>query len=414
MRAIIENAPISGTVKLPSSKSLTHRALICAMLANDTSTIYNVTYSEDILSTINGIKAIGANVICDEDKIIVQGINNDFSNVKELEFDANESASTLRFFIPLCSLINQTFTIYGSKTLLSRPLDIYQDLINNYQDKVVVKKQIEAKEYKIKGDISSQFISGLLLSLPLLQNDSYITVTEPFESKPYVNMTIAVMQEYGVNIKVISNNKFYIKGGQKYICNDYYLEKDYSQAALYIALGMFYPLVIPNLNRNSIQGDKEILEIIKMLNGKFYFNNNDLITEKSELVKGVIDLKDCPDLGPIVMALAVFIKGNTKIINVKRLKYKESNRILAMQEELKKFNISMYVMDNEILIEGGNGLFSGEELDCHNDHRICMALVFMGLLVQEDVIIDGVQCINKSYPNFFDDLKKIGAKIILE
>ena len=413
MRAIIESAPLTGTIKLPSSKSLTHRALICAMLANSTSSIYNVTYSEDIYATINGLKAMGVNVICEEDKITVTGINKNYNNVTN-EFDANESASTLRFFIPICSLTEKPFTIKGTKNLLSRPLDIYKNLIKKEQDKVIVDRKIEAKEYKIVGDVSSQFISGLLFSLPLLDSDSYITVLEPFESKSYVYMTIAVMKEFGVDIKIINNNRFYIKGNQAYKSTDYYLEKDYSQAAFYISLGMFYPLVIPNLNPSSIQGDKEMLNIIRMLNGKYHFDNNDLITEKSELVKGTIDISDCPDLGPILIALSAFIKGSTKIINVKRLKYKESNRILAMQEELKKFNISMYVMDNEILVEGGNGLFSGEELMCHNDHRICMALVFMGLLVQEDVIIDGVECINKSYPNFFEDLKKIGAKIILE
>lgn len=414
MRAIIENANISGTVKLPSSKSLTHRALICAMLADSVSTIYNVTYSDDVLSTISCIKALGAQVKSEEDKIIVTGINNTFNQIIINELDANESASTLRFFIPLVSLTGKEITIKGKESLFKRPLDIYNNIIQKYSNKVIVNKKIEAKEYKIKGDISSQFISGLMFSLPLLENDSYITVQEPFESSSYVYMTIAILKEFGINIKVINKNKFFIKGKQKYKSEDYYLEKDFSQAAFYIALGMFYPLVIPNLNRSSIQGDKAILDIIKSLNGKFYFNNNDLITEQSELIKGTIDIKDCPDLGPILMALVSFIKGSTKIINVKRLKYKESNRIISMQEELKKFNVSMYVMDNEILIEGGNSLFSGEELVCHNDHRVCMALVLMGLIVQEDVIIDGIECINKSYPSFFDDLKKLGAKIIIE
>lgn len=413
MKAIIKNYDIQGNISLPASKSILHRALICASLASGTSKISNINLCNDIIDTINCIKALGAQININGNDIYVTGINNDFFNVKANIVTINESASTLRFMIPIFALCNTNTIINASSSLLKRPLDIFSELFTMNDNSLIINNHLQSKKYLIPGNVSSQFISGLLFALPLLEKDSIIEIEGELESKPYVDMTIQMLKTFGVFIQEM-NGGYYISASQKYDCIDYIVESDYSQLAFYLALGSFNPLTINNITINSIQGDKAIINILQAMNAKISIQGNNLITSKSTLTTQVIDLKHCPDLGPVLIALASFIKGQTKFINIQRLRYKESNRIQAMIEELNKFSIKTWETDNELIIEGGNVLYTGEQLQCHNDHRICMALVLMALLVKNTIVINDVECISKSYPQFFADLKQISCYIELQ
>lgn len=413
MKAIIKNYDIKGSITLPASKSILHRLIISAALATGKSKIHNLNLCDDVIATIDCVKALGAKVMIDNNDIYIEGINNDLSKVQKNIINIKDCATTLRFMIPIFALSHNSNTLIGSSSLLKRPLDIFKELFIQDNNKIIINQCLQSKTYYIPGNVSSQFISGLLFALPLLEKDSMIKINGELESKPYVDMTIAILRMYGIIIKEESDG-YYIPALQKYHCADYVVEGDYSQLAFYLALGTFYPLTINNIQTNSIQGDRVVIDILKRMNACIAIQNNQLKTQPSLLQPVVVDLQNCPDLGPVLIALSCFINGSSTFINIQRLRFKESNRIQAMVTELKKFNIKTYESEKKLIIEGGNILYTGEALQCHNDHRICMALVLMSVLLPNEIIINDVECINKSYPNFFDDLKLLTCSIELQ
>lgn len=412
MKAIIKNYDINGNITLPASKSILHRTIISAALASGKSQIHNLNLCDDVIATIDCVKALGAKVMIDNNDIYIEGINNDLSKVQKNIINIKDSASTLRFMIPIFALCHNPNTLIGSSSLLKRPLGIFKELFIQDNNKIIINQRLQSKTYYIPGNVSSQFISGLLFALPLLENDSMIKINGELESKPYVDMTIAILRMYGIIIKEEIDG-YYIPALQKYHCTDYVVEGDYSQLTFYLALGAFYPITINNIQTNSIQGDRVVIDILKRMKASIAIQNNQLTTQPSLLQPIIIDLQNCPDLGPVLMALSCFINGPSTFINIQRLRFKESNRIQAMVTELKKFNIKTYESTKELTIEGGNILYTGEALQCHNDHRICMALVLMSLLVPDEIIINDVECINKSYPKCFEDLKQLACNIEL-
>lgn len=422
MRAIIRPSKLIGEVEVPTSKSYAHRALICAFLSDGLSIIKNVCLCKDIEATIDAITSLGA-------KVTVQKINNSLCDVfvtgissfhleSEVEFDANESASTLRFLIPLCLLFDKDVIIKCKSSLLKRPLDVYVDIFEDRliikKNKVIVKSGLYPKDYLINGNISSQFISGLLFALPLLEAPSKIQILNTFSSKHYVTMTCEMLLKFGI-LNDYNEDSFNIIPNQKYIPSSVSIERDYTQASTFMALGAFNnSITIKDLNRDSLQGDRKIIDILSSLNVKLCFVKNDLIVKKSILIPNEIDIDSTPDLGPIVFALASLIKGKTIVKNVKRLEYKECNRLQAMISQLQKFGITIQNHNDYVVIEGGMLKYNKEIIDSHNDHRICMALTFLALTMNDEVIIDDVLCVEKSYPHFFDDLIKMGANIEVE
>lgn len=424
MKAVIYPSFASGNVRVPSSKSLTHRAIICASLAKNKSVISNIDFNDDILSTVSCLKKLGADILVKKDSVIVEkGI--DINNLKEeVILNANESASTLRFLILLSSKISKKVTFFGSEKLISRPEAIYKSLYEKEnkefiinKDNIIIKGNLDSIIYEVDGSISSQFISGLLFYLPLLEKDSKIIVTGKIESASYIDLTISVLNSFGIEIKK-EDNVIDIKGSQSYIARNFVVEGDYSQAAYFLSLGALNGNIkLTNLNLKSLQGDKAILEILNKLNVKVENENDYLIVSKTNDFSNnlVFDLKDNPDLAPILTILLSQIKGKFCLTNVKRLKYKESNRITSIEEELKKLNININHDENNIYIKGSTNLVLGSDiiLSSHNDHRIFMALAVLGTLVKGNgkIIIDGVECINKSYPMFLTDLEKLNIKI---
>lgn len=418
MKIKIYPSKCSGEIKIPSSKSMGHRAIICASLANGKSIISNLDYSDDILATIDGMRKLGANIQCEKDRLIIEGIEN-FDSLKDKIIDCNESGSTLRFFIPIFSLTGDKISFTGRNRLLKRPQKIYEEIFkeqNLYyfqdEDKIEIKGKLKAKEYFIDGNISSQFISGLLFTLPLLEENSIININPPFESASYIDLTMEVLKEFGITINKVTPLKFEIQGGQKYIAKDYKVEGDFSQLAFFAVLGALNnDLKCIGVKHNSKQGDKAIIDILKKSGVKIEEIEEGYLIHKGKIKDCEIDLGDCPDLGPILNVLAMYGEGEFKIFNAGRLRLKESDRISAMEEELKKIGVEIKTTEDEIKILGKRNYLGDVEVFGHKDHRIVMSLAIAGTMLEKPIIIDGAEAVEKSYPKFFQDLESLNIKV---
>nr|MCR5609261.1 3-phosphoshikimate 1-carboxyvinyltransferase [Lachnospiraceae bacterium] len=344
---------------------------------------------------IDCLKALGADITAKEDKVYIKGI----TDIKASDIlRCNECGSTLRFFIAICLLGKSEITLSGSTRLMERPLDIYekmckeQNLLFNKEDinLLKIKGPLKSGTYNIDGSVSSQFISGLLFALPLLDGDSRIVIEGHLESKPYINMTIKALKAFKVIAVWENDNTIFVKGNQSYEANDLSVEGDWSNAAFFLALGD--KVKVNGLDYNSLQGDKICEEYYKKL-------SEGNVT---------LDISDCPDLGPVLFSYAGLHNGAT-FTGTNRLKIKESDRILSMKEELIKFGIDVIEGDNEVTITKTKLQKPKEVLESHNDHRITMAL--STILVITGGSIDGAECISKSMPDFFEKLKKLGADV---
>lgn len=394
MKAVIKKKALSGTVTAPPSKSAAHRAIIASALADGKSVIGNVSLSEDIKATAQAVEKLCADVEYSDKSLTVYGKKN-----KEAEeLFANESGSTLRFLIPLC-LDKKERVIKGAKRLFDRPLGVYEDIFEkegiSYEKGegfIRINGMLRGGEYKIPGDISSQFITGLLFALPLAENDSKIIVTGEFESKPYVMMTLDVLEKFGISIQS-SGNEFFIKKGQCYKPTNMTVEGDWSNAAFFEALNYFgSDVTVTGLSNDSLQGDKACTELFDKI--------------KSGGAK--ISLKDCPDLAPILFTVAAET-GGAYFYDTKRLKLKESDRASAMAKELSKMGVKVKVDENSVTVEGK--MKSPEEiLSSHNDHRIAMAL--SAALTKYGGIIEGAEAVKKSMPDFYEKLLMLGAEAV--
>ena len=418
MKIKIYPSKCSGEIKIPSSKSMGHRAIICASLANGKSIISNLDYSDDILATIDGMRKLGANIQCEKDRLIIEGIEN-FYSLKDNIIDCNESGSTLRFFIPIFSLTGEKISFTGKNRLLKRPQKIYEEIFkeqNLYyfqdEDKIEIEGKIKAKEYFIDGNISSQFISGLLFTLPLLEESSIININPPFESASYIDLTMEVLKEFGITINKVTPLRLEIQGGQKYRAKDYKVEGDFSQLAFFAVLGALNnDLKCIGVKHNSKQGDKSIIDILKKSGVKIEEIEEGYLIHKGKIKDCEIDLGDCPDLGPILNVLAMYGEGEFKIFNAGRLRLKESDRISAMEEELKKLGVEIETTEDEIKILGKKNYLGNIEVFGHKDHRIVMSLAIAGTMLEKPIIIDGAEAVEKSYPKFFQDLESLNIKV---
>lgn len=388
----------NGEINAPPSKSIAHRLLICAALSDGISEISNLGFNDDIIATIECLKSIGANIEIIDNKAIVKGVA--FSDMhKSLELNCNESGSTLRFLIPISTILSEKTFFYGSERLISRPQSVYKELFEKQgclfqktSERLETAGKLKSGVLEIAGNVSSQFLTGLFLALPLLDGDSEIRLTTPLESAPYVDITIDVLSKFGVIIEKKSSHCFYIKGNQKYLPQNLSVEGDWSNGAFLDAFNLLGGNVkVNNLNTKSFQGDKIY---------RAYF-------EKLQNGSPELDISDCPDLGPVLIASAVICNG-AKLTGTKRLEIKESDRGEAMKKELSKFGVNIILNENEIIIPDCELSCLHEEIDCHNDHRI--AMTFAVLCSKTGGVLKKAQCVNKSYPEFFDDIKTLGIQ----
>ena len=401
MKVTFKPAKLYGTVLAPPSKSMAHRMLICGGLAHEgTSVIQGISRSEDVTATLNCLKTLGAEYEKEGDTVTIKGIDIRRSTPTK-PLACNESGSTLRFFLPLCLLSGNEATLKGTEKLLSRPLSVYESICKEQQisyikneDSVSVKGVISAGDYKIPGNISSQFISGLLFALPLCEKDSTIDIIPPIESRSYLDLTIEALAEFGVVIEWQDERTLFIKGNQTYQPKNTSVEGDYSNAAFFDALRLFgHEVSVTGLSETSRQGDKAYLKCFELLS------------------KGTptIHIGDCPDLGPILMAIAA-AKNGAVFTGTKRLKIKESDRGAAMASELAKFGVSVTVHEDSIVVYPLSFHAPTETLYGHNDHRIVMALAT--LLSMTGGTIDGAEAVKKSLPEYFERMKELGADLI--
>lgn len=398
MIATIEKGTAYGRVEAPPSKSVSHRYLICGALSGG-SVIENVAFSEDIKATLNCLRALGADYEIDGSTVKIGGISPDKA-VKSTELFCNESGSTLRFLIPLCLLFGQKITLKGTERLMSRSLAVYKDMclsqgIEFTEDKesVTVCGKLSAGKYSVRGDVSSQFISGLMFALPLLENDSIIDITGAIESGSYLGMTVKALADFGIRISRTDEHTVFIKGNQTYKPRTLCVEGDYSNAAFLEAFNSVGGNVaVTGLKKDTCQGDA----VYRKLFGK--------------LVRGCpeIDISDCPDLAPVLMAVAAANNG-VRLTGTHRLKIKESDRGKAMAEELSKFGCSVKVYENEIEVKKRGITTPTDILSGHNDHRIVMALSFLCSITGGS--ISGAEAVNKSFPDYFRRLASLGIKV---
>lgn len=395
MIAKIKKSVAKGTVSPPPSKSYAHRLLICGALAKGRSEISGIIESQDMLATLDCIEALGINY---EKNGTVVTFNGHAKRAKKYKFYCRESGSTLRFFIPIALLFGGECEFYGTNRLLSRGLEVYEDIckeqgiqIARYEDRIVFDGTLKAGCFNVRGDISSQFISGLLFALPLLENDSVINITTELESASYVDITIDALRAFGIEIQR-ENNKLYIRGGQACKPASIAVEADASNAAFLEAFNFLGGEVsVLGMNKDTIQPDGIYKRLFELLNSD----------------SPTIDISSCPDLGPILFALAAMKNGAT-FTGTRRLKIKESDRAQAMASELKKLGIQLDVYENSVIVNKGIAKAPSEILCGHNDHRIVMALAVVSTLFGAE--INDAQAVAKSYPDFFNDLKTLGIR----
>ncbi|MGL4109215.1 3-phosphoshikimate 1-carboxyvinyltransferase [Clostridium sp. LP20] len=414
---------LKGEVKIPPSKSMAHRAVICAALGEGISRVANIDFSDDMIATIDAMRALGA-VIDDKDEYLeVRGIkskelisNRDYERV----IDCNESGSTLRFLVPISLAFEGVTRFVGRGNLGKRPLNTYYDIFDeqgieySYKEgelDLVTSGLLKSGEFKIKGNISSQFITGLLFTLPLLEGDSKIIITTELESKGYLDLTLSAMKDFGV--EVINNNyeEFIIKGNQSYNSRDYRVEGDYSQGAFFLsadALGA--EVKVLDLKENSLQGDREVIDILERMNVSIIKENSGIKCKVSELKSTLIDASQCPDIIPVLSAVAALSKGRTEIINAGRLRIKECDRLNAVTLELNKLGARIEEKEDGLIIDGVDEFNGGVEVWSHKDHRIAMTLAIASMRCKEPIIIKDYECVSKSYPQFFEDFKMLGGR----
>ncbi len=400
MKANLKPSKLKGSINAPPSKSMAHRYLICAALSKGKSLISGVDFSEDILATVDCLKALGAEIQIKNDTVTVNP--DGFMKNADATLNCRESGSTLRFFIPLALCLGKEITLTGSNRLFERPLGVYEKLCleNDFkfqksESSVTLSGNLRSGQYEVAGGTSSQFVTGLIFALVYLGENSSIRIIPPFESRSYVNLTISALKLFGADIEFTDEYNIVIKKSTLHSFSGK-VEGDYSNAAFLDAFNYIGSDVkIGNLSNDSLQGDKVYKE---------YFH---------EISKGTptLDIRDCPDLGPVLIALS-YLKNGATLIGTDRLKVKESDRGRVMHEELLKLGKGLTFGENTITVPKGEKPNKEYVLNGHNDHRIVMALSL--ILSEYGGEIHGAEAVRKSYPDFFEDIKNLGAEVKTE
>lgn len=409
--------PPSGVLAAPPSKSMAHRAVLCAALAAGESRLTGLAHSQDIDATLAAAAALGAQVEAGESWARIAGAAP--LQAPAAPVDCCESGSTLRFLIPLAALTGRPVAFTGRGRLMQRPQSVYQELFASQGlrfgqegDTLTVAGPLRPGCFSLAGDVSSQFISGLLFALPLLDGDSRLCLKPPVESRSYIEMTRAAQSRFGVASAWLDEYTLAVPGGQAYRPRDMAIEGDWSQAAFPAALGVLAgDVTVTGLEPGTLQGDAVILDILRRCGGRAEAVPGGVRFQKSALHGTKIDLADCPDLGPILMALGLLCEGETVITNAGRLRLKESDRIAAMEQELRK-------LGGRIESDGGTVTVRRSALHApagplwgHNDHRVVMSLTVLAAAAGLPVQIDGAEAVAKSWPGFFAAVRQLGVEV---
>ena len=415
----ITPSKISGEIKAPSSKSYMQRAVAIAVLANGKTTIHNPSFCNDAMSAIAMAKELGAEIKINQEEVVITGPK----TICGGNLNAGESGLGIRMFSPISALSNEHINITGEGSLKNRPVNMLEEPLkslgaeistNNSFLPIKIKGPLSGGKVKVDGSISSQFLSGLLIALPLAEKDSVVEVNS-LQSKPYVDMTLEIIHHFGVSIENHNYENFIINGGQKYTAKDYMVEGDWSAAAFHlVAAAIAGDVSVSNLNLKSKQADIKIIDVIKLAGADVIFSkgNNKMVgsisVSKNKLKAFNFDATHCPDLFPPLVVLCAACEGKSEIKGVDRLKHKESDRATVLKDEMAKIGIQIEINGNIMIVNGGK-IISGT-IDSHNDHRIAMAAAVAALISNKGISIEGAEAINKSYPEFFDDLAVLTSK----
>ncbi|MBA4417834.1 MAG: 3-phosphoshikimate 1-carboxyvinyltransferase [Syntrophus sp. (in: bacteria)] len=410
----ITSSRISGTVNAPPSKSMTGRAIAAALLAEGTTIIKTPSYCDDALAAIRVAETLGAGIIRKRDKIVITGNGALKGEVKGNLLDCGESGLTMRMFAPIACLLSHEVTLGGSGSLLKRPMNMIERIgmigalcrTEKGFPPVVVKGPLRGGLIGVDASVTSQFLTGLLMALPLCGADSRVIVTR-LASRPYVAMTLSLLGIFGIEVDHDEQyDEFFIKGNQAYkscVCK---VEGDWSGAAFLLVAGAIAgALEVRGLNMDSFQADKAIMEALTKAGAEIIIGADSISVKKKELKGFEFDATDCPDLFPPLVALAANCSGKSTLYGAERLRHKESDRAAVLASEFAKLGIKILLTENRMEVFGGN--IKGDSVESRNDHRIAMACAIAALNGEGEVTIGNSECVSKSYPDFFETLERI-------
>jgi 3-phosphoshikimate 1-carboxyvinyltransferase len=414
MERYVEPSGIKGQIKSPSSKSMTQRAIAAATLADGQSIIYNPSYCDDSLAAMSIACGLGARVEPQANELKINGS----SILKEPKLNCGESGLAIRMFSPIAALYPVEITIVGANSLKKRPMFMIEEALNQLGVKCIssngylpltIQGPIVGGYCEIDGSVSSQLLTGLLMALPLAVNNSEIKVNN-LKSKPYIDMTIQILKSFGIIIHNTGYNLFHIPGKQKYNPHNYTVEGDWSGAAFLLVAGAINgKLSIQGLRIDSMQSDMAIIKALEKAGAQMTISENQIDISRSKLKAFEFDATESPDLFPPLVTLASYCEGVSVIKGVSRLIFKESNRANALKQEFGKMNVAIEIKDDLMFITGSQPI--GAHVESHEDHRIAMAVAVAALGAKNRVYIRDSQCVAKSYPGFFDDLRHLGALV---
>ena len=437
MKVTIQPSQLKGNIQAPASKSSMQRALAAALLTKGTSTICNPGHSNDDKAIMNVIKALGASVEKINDQIIVRS-----EGVKPVtnEVNCGESGLGIRMFAPIIALSNKEISINGEGSLLTRPMNFFDTFFpkigvsiqsNHGKLPLKIKGPLQPTNIEVDGSLSSQFLTGLLIAYGASLNPSAggtldsdrpsVTIkVRNLKSKPYIDLTLDVMKQFGINVPENKNYEEFIfhndsnaTTNKKLQTINYIVEGDWSGGAFLLVSGAIAgPITVRGLDLTSTQADKAIIDVLMSANAGIAIETKGIKIHPVEMNAFDFDATDCPDLFPPLIALAAYCNGESKIKGVSRLTHKESNRAITLQEEFGKMGVKIELNDDVMVIYGGNGV-RGAKVHSHHDHRIAMACAIAALKADGETIVEEAQAVKKSYPDFFNDLKSLGASVSL-
>ena len=415
----IGGGTLRGTVQIPPSKSAAHRAMLCAALAEGRSVLSPIELSNDMRATINAVTALGARADLADGTLTIDGIGGRFGNAdrEPVEVNCIESGSTLRFIIPIACAAGINGKFVGEGTLVSRPIGLYKELLPQAGVTCetegglpfVCRGKLRAGTYEMPGDISSQFITGMLIALTLCEGDSRITLTTPLQSAAYVDMTVRCMADFGVQVQRMADG-WRIPGGQRYEARDYTVEGDWSHAGFFLAAGALgSELTLRGLRMDSVQGDKAAVELFRGFGAEIDVSGNEITVRKGTLHAQHINAEQIPDLVPCLSICAALCEGTTVIDHAERLRIKESDRLTSTAAMIRALGGKVEILPDGLKIEGVKH-FTGGVVDGFRDHRIIMSAAVGALCAQGEVTVTMPYSVNKSYPSFFEVYNSLGGK----
>ena len=416
MNKVVSRSEIKGSLTAPTSKSYLQRALAMGLLAKGKSVILYPNYCDDVLAAINVIQDLGADVKVEADRIVIKSEGEVIPTVSDV--NCGESGLCARMFSPIIALSGREMTLRVEGSLKKRPFNMVQDALlylgvecSSEQGfaPMVIKGPIEPSEIEVDGSVSSQLLTGLLIALTKAEGISVVKVSN-LKSKPYIDMTLDIIEYFGGKIDNNNYEVFTVNGDQSFSAKKYRAEGDWSAAAFLLTAGAVSGCIeLSGLNLDSKQADKAILDVLELVGAEVLTDGDSVLVTKNELKSFSFDATDCPDLFPPLVALAANCVGESRITGVSRLKHKESDRGLVLKEEFAKLGVEVVIEDNTMIVKGGK--IKGGNVFSHEDHRIAMATAVAGLNAESSVIIEGTECVSKSYPEFFEDLKDIGGNV---